>query len=475
WYRNKAVHLISKGAMRPWSCRDVDCPVLVLLPDQRQTRDFVADSEVMGLFNNISMLPEISLSEDETKSQALRVSRGGVLEKFKNSGGILAATPASLLAPFSLSGDWFRFKTGDDIGRNDLITWLTHSGYERSDIVWSPGQFVSRGSIVDIFSPSDPFPLRIEFFDDTAESVRFFMPETQKSLRTLHETSIQSLRSGSDSELEKYFPENMRVIFFDPNGLDTTAENATWLWNNLDRTIQNVVPWQKWEDMCKKLAKYNRLRVTADVKNTSVRMPLRQFPLFRGKLKELELYCVSLAEEGYSISIYSESQRNLEWGELNSFKSVKGTLSEGFIDAYTKEAVITDLELAGVSVPRHRLESHAPSDWGAGLIQGQYVVHDDYGVALYLGPQTVETSDGAQEYLVLQFAGDRRLLIPVMHFWKISSWSPMPGQEAVLDNLKSSHWKKSAAKAREMAEKAAKELVEIYAAREMTHGFAFAN
>ncbi len=475
WYRNKAVHLISKGAMRPWSCRDADCPLLVLLPDQRQTRDFVADSEVMELFRNISLLPEISLSEDETRSQALQISRGGVLEKFKNSGGILAATPASLLAPFSFSSDWFRFKTGDEVGRDAIIAWLTRSGYERNDIVWSPGQFVSRGSIVDVFSPSDPFPLRIEFFDDSVESLRFFMPETQKSLRTLSESSIQSLCSKGDFEPTNYFPDNMRVVFFDPNGLDTTAENATWLWNNLDRTIQSTVPWQKWEDLCKKLGRYNRLRVTADVKNTSVRMPIRQFPFFRGKLKELEIYCASLIDDGYSISIYSESQRNIDWADVNSFKSVKGTLSEGFIDSYTKEAVITDLELAGVSVPRHRLESHAPSDWGAGLIQGQYVVHDDYGVALYLGPQTAETADGTQEYLVLQFADDRRLLIPVMQFWKISSWSPMPGQEAVLDNLKSSHWKKSAAKAREMAEKAAKELVEIYAARELTQGFSFAN
>ena len=59
-----------------------------------------------------------------------------------------------------------RFKTGDEVGRDAIIAWLTRSGYERNDIVWSPGQFVSRGSIVDVFSPSDPFPLRIEFFDD---------------------------------------------------------------------------------------------------------------------------------------------------------------------------------------------------------------------------------------------------------------------------------------------------------------------
>ncbi len=474
WYRNKSVHLASKGAMRPWSCRDQIGPLLVLLPDQRQTRDFVADGEMMGLFSQILLLPEVSLSDDDAKLQALRVARGGVLEKFKRSGGVLAATPASLLAPFSLSGDWFRFANGEEIGRDALIGWLARSGYVRNDIVWSPGQYVSRGSIVDLFSPSDSFPLRIEFFDDTADSIRFFLPETQKSLRTLQSCSIQSLRSQSETSLENYFPDNMSVLFFDPKGLDTTAENSTWLWNNLDRSVQNAVPWQKWEDLCKSLGRFYRLRIMPDVHNTVYRMPIRQFPMFRGKLKELELYCAALVSDGYEISVYSESQRNLDWADVNSFKFCRGTLSEGFIDSCAKKAIVTDLELAGISVSRRRLENHAPSDWGAGLIPGQWVVHDDYGVALYLGPQTVSTLEGEQEYLVLQFAEDRRLMIPVMQFWKISSWAPIPGQEPIADSLKSSHWKKSAAKARELAEKAARELVEIYAARELTQGYAFA-
>ena len=81
WYRNKSVHLASKGAMRPWSCRDQIGPLLVLLPDQRQTRDFVADGEMMGLFSQILLLPEVSLSDDDAKLQALRVE--GV-ESLKN-------------------------------------------------------------------------------------------------------------------------------------------------------------------------------------------------------------------------------------------------------------------------------------------------------------------------------------------------------------------------------------------------------
>ena len=475
WLRNKSVHLASKGAMRSWVVRGPDVSLLVLLPDQRQVRDFAADCEMLGVFNRVEMLPDMPLTEDESRSEALKVQRGGILENFRHEGGVMAATPASLLAPFSVGGEYYEIEQGTETSREKLLGWLAQKGYERNELVWSPGQFVSRGSIVDIFSPSDPFPVRLEFFDDEIESLRFFDPETQKSLRTLYKCSLKSLISKKEVELEKFLPDKMRVVFFDPKGLDTTAENSVWLWQNLDRDKQNAVPWKQWEDLCSYFTKYRRIRVTRDVKNTSERLAIKQFPLFRGKLRDVDHYCEELLREGCDIEVYSESKQNISWAESRGFKTVKGVLSEGFIDLETKKAVLTDLELSGVSLSRHRTEVIAPSDWGVGLIPGQWVVHDDYGVSRYLGPQSIESAEGEEEYLILQFAEDRRLLIPILHFYKISPWTPLPGQEPAPDSLRGTQWKKASAKAKEMAEKAAKELVQIYAARELTKGFSFSS
>ena len=475
WLRNKSVHLASKGAMRSWVVRGPDVSLLVLLPDQRQVRDFAADCEMLGVFNRVEMLPDMPLTEDESRSEALKVQRGGILENFRHEGGVMAATPASLLAPFSVGGEYYEIEQGTETSREKLLGWLAQKGYERNELVWSPGQFVSRGSIVDIFSPSDPFPVRLEFFDDEIESLRFFDPETQKSLRTLYKCSLKSLISKKEVELEKFLPDKMRLVFFDPKGLDTTAENSVWLWQNLDRDKQNAVPWKQWEDLCSYFTKYRRIRVTRDVKNTSERLAIKQFPLFRGKLRDVDHYCEELLREGCDIEVYSESKQNISWAESRGFKTVKGVLSEGFIDLETKKAVLTDLELSGVSLSRHRTEVIAPSDWGVGLIPGQWVVHDDYGVSRYLGPQSIDSAEGEEEYLILQFAEDRRLLIPILHFYKISPWTPLPGQEPAPDSLRGTQWKKASAKAKEMAEKAAKELVQIYAARELTKGFSFSS
>ena len=411
------------------------------------------------------------LAEDDLKSEAQRIVRGDILENFRYKGGVLAATPASLMAPFSTGGDYMELECGREAGRSRLIDWLAQKGYERSDLVWTPGQFAVRGSIVDIFSPSDMYPVRVEFFDDEVESLRFFVPETQKSLRTIRKSSVQSLVSKSDNRLENYFPEDMRILFFDPHGLDTTAENAVWLWQSLDR--EDTVPWEAWEKLCAGFTAHRRLRILPDVKNCAARMAVMQFPNFRGKLKEVELYCLSMIKDGYRIKVVSEAERNLQWARINGFEACEGILSEGFIDSYSKCAVMTDLELSGITVARRRIENRAPSDWGAGLIPGQWVVHDEYGVAVYQGAEQVKTADGEQEYLILQFAEERRLLIPVMQFHKISPWSPLPGQEPTADNLKGSHWKRAASRAKQMAEQAAAELIKIYAEREVSKGFSF--
>ena len=471
WLRNRGVHLASKGAMRPWVCRDIKQPLLVLLPDARQARDFAADAEELGVLENVKILPEMILAEDDLKSEAQRIVRGDILENFRYKGGVLAATPASLMAPFSTGGDYMELECGREAGRSRLIDWLEQKGYERCDLVWTPGQFAVRGSIVDIFSPSDMYPVRVEFFDDEVESLRFFVPETQKSLRTIRKSSVQSLVSKSDNRLENYFPEDMRILFFDPHGLDTTAENAVWLWQSLDR--EDTVPWEAWEKLCAGFTAHRRLRILPDVKNCAARMAVMQFPNFRGKLKEVELYCLSMIKDGYRIKVVSEAERNLQWARINGFEACEGILSEGFIDSYSKCAVMTDLELSGITVARRRIENRAPSDWGAGLIPGQWVVHDEYGVAVYQGAEQVKTADGEQEYLILQFAEERRLLIPVMQFHKISPWSPLPGQEPTADNLKGSHWKRAASRAKQMAEQAAAELIKIYAEREVSKGFSF--
>ena len=78
----------------------------------------------------------------------------------------------------------------EEIDREALIAKLITGGYTKTAIVEEPGDFSVRGGIVDIFSPLYPDPLRIEFFGDLVESIRFFSASNQRKIKNTDEAVI---------------------------------------------------------------------------------------------------------------------------------------------------------------------------------------------------------------------------------------------------------------------------------------------
>ncbi|MFZ1361877.1 MAG: transcription-repair coupling factor [Candidatus Nanopelagicales bacterium] len=73
---------------------------------------------------------------------------------------------------------------GQDCALEDLVDRLAYLGYERTDLVARRGEFAVRGGIVDVFSPTDELPVRVEFFGDEVEAIRHFSVTDQRSLAT---------------------------------------------------------------------------------------------------------------------------------------------------------------------------------------------------------------------------------------------------------------------------------------------------
>ena len=78
-------------------------------------------------------------------------------------------------------------EAGEEVDRDQLVAKLESGGYERAILVEEPGDYAVRGSILDIFTPSYPHPLRAEFFGDVLESLRFFSAVDQRRIDTLSE------------------------------------------------------------------------------------------------------------------------------------------------------------------------------------------------------------------------------------------------------------------------------------------------
>lgn len=106
---------------------------------------------------------------------------------FPHEKQVLITTPDALLSPTILFDDFlencFEYKIGDEFPPQIHI-FLSELGYFQTPQVEDCGSYSVRGGIVDIFSPAHDFPIRIELFGDQIETIKFFDPQTQKSLES---------------------------------------------------------------------------------------------------------------------------------------------------------------------------------------------------------------------------------------------------------------------------------------------------
>jgi transcription-repair coupling factor (superfamily II helicase) len=107
---------------------------------------------------------------------------------------IIVASVASLLqktfAPDELKNRTRKLSRGDKFAPLDLIEFLEEQGYEPEAQVSQKGEIALRGGIVDVFPPTSPWPVRLEFFGDELESLREFDPLTQISRGEISEVTI---------------------------------------------------------------------------------------------------------------------------------------------------------------------------------------------------------------------------------------------------------------------------------------------
>ena len=116
--------------------------------------------------------------------------------------GILLISVQTLMQrvapPSWLIGQHFDLSVGDIFDINTQRGLLAKAGYRAVDNVFEPGEFAVRGSVIDIFAMGQPFPLRLDLFDDEIETIRFFHPQTQ---RTLTEDDLRAMMSGNDTSM----------------------------------------------------------------------------------------------------------------------------------------------------------------------------------------------------------------------------------------------------------------------------------
>ncbi len=142
--------------------------------------------------------------------------------------------------------------------------------------------------------------------------------------------------------------------------------------------------------------------------------------------------------------------------------------------------VITEAELYAATVrqQRRREKEKARSTEGmlkdlSELRENDPVVHEQHGVGRYRGLVNLDFGEGETEFLLLEYAGDDKLYVPVSQLFMISRYSGGPPESAPLHRLGSGHWEKAKKKALKQIRDTAAELLNLYAQRAARQGHAF--
>ena len=156
-----------------------------------------------------------------------------------------------------------------------------------------------------------------------------------------------------------------------------------------------------------------------------------------------------------------------------------GPLQRGFVLPDERFAIVTETELYATQ-PKSRSARSAKKSSVEGMLRdlselkpGDAVVHEQHGIGRYQGLVTLDLGEGGNEFLLLQYAGEDKLYVPVSQLHVISRYSGGAAEDAPLHKLGSGAWDKAKRRAMQQVRDTAAELLNLYAQRATRKGHAF--
>ncbi len=182
------LHLFSKSKKN-------DCASLFIAPNENCAQKICNDLNFMGTKAVFFPARDFSFHDIAGSSKEYEHTRLNALSRIisRDVDVVIACSDAALqrtIPSKKLISLTKNLSTGDTISQNNLISTLVSSGYERYDQVEGPGQFSVRGGIIDIFSPNEKFPHRIEFWGDDIDSIATFDVMSQRRLERVNKIKI---------------------------------------------------------------------------------------------------------------------------------------------------------------------------------------------------------------------------------------------------------------------------------------------
>ncbi len=409
-----------------------------------------------------------------------------------------------VIKPDILEEHRLELETGEIMDIKTAISILVEFDFKRVDYVYEPGQFSIRGGIIDIFSYAADWPYRIELFDDEVESIRFFDPTTQLSIKNLKKISLlpnvnSKFESKDKTTIFSLLP-NSAVIWIEdkPILLDTLLQS----FNKLEEFEKSVISTDEEviklfkerafsypKDIIKDISGFTNILINQkegqEVATTYNFLSGPQVSFnknFSLLIENLE----TNTKSGYENYIFASNTRQIErfyqiFEDLSakvSFHPIPKSIKEGFVDNKLKIACYTDHQIFQ-RFHKYNLRKGFSRDKAMSMKMlkelkvGDFVTHIDHGVGKYMGLVTIEVNGHRQESMRLTYKNNDVLYVSINAMHKVTRYIGKDGTIPVIDRLGSDRWKKLKARTKRKIKDIARELITLYAKRKASKGFQF--
>ena len=442
---------------------------------------------------------------------------------------VVVTTPAALLQPVPALEEFatreFTLTRGQHQPFQGLLAQLQKLDYDSEAVCEAPGHYAIRGGIIDLYPVTANQPYRLDFFGDELEAIREFDPVTQRSGASVESITLSAsprIKLGSSKTgLADYLTPSTHLIFIEPAALEEAFSGfAREGFDGLTPLLEKCAAAFGLCDLDEASALFDAgaLETTWDTESLAHHRSYPEAALVAQERLQVEedarrSFLVQVAKwrkAGYGVvfvvSKEGEEQRTQEIlsgdSVLNTIKPrfLRGTLNEGFRITFRAGArlplawekpataaiglvVVTETEIFGRQrqrrpslnprVTAQRAQIDQLLDFSE-LVEGDFVVHLQHGIALYRGLTKLDTAQGIREVISLEFDEHVTLHVPLQESHLVSRYVGLSKARPQLGRIGSGRWEK----ARQAAERAtidlAAELLRIHAAREAQPGHAFA-
>lgn len=479
---------------------------------QNDLQQFLEKKEVFFLtdsFKKPGHFDELNNSNIQLRTEALNRL---VNSPLKNE--LLVTYPEALMelvvSTQALKKSTILIRMNEKLDEDFVVEVLVSYGFNRVDFVYEPGQFAIRGGIIDIFSFGNELPYRIELFIDEVESIRVFDPLTQLSQKRIAQVTIVP-------NVQKQFSGSDKISFFDfiPEASVIWLQDVTYTRERISACFEkalaltansNEKPGDENEESLVPDSAPDELFCSAE----TMMQALNKFPVIefgrRYFFKEEEWILFDMEPQPsinknfsllidhwrkystghFAILLFSDNVNQfrrldsiLEDLKANiTYQPVNFAIKEGFVDTERKIACFTDHQLFERYHRYHLKQGFSKSkSLSVKLLRelrpGDYVTHIDHGVGVFSGLEKIEVNGQLQEAVRMVYRDNDLLYVNIQSLHKISKYVGKDGTPPRINKLGTDAWEALKRKTKSKVKDIAKDLIELYAKRKATKGFAF--